>query len=74
MNDWISKSLITLFLAVLLIPFAQRLFDGREQCRRAAADCAAGGCGNLRLVQETLDRNTVRFGQTQDVPPPETSR
>ena len=74
MNDWFSKSLIALFLAVLLVPVAQRLCHSREYCNRTAGDCAGGGCGNLLLLQETLERDTLRFCQPQDLSLPETSR
>lgn len=74
MNDWVSKSLIVLFLAVLLMPFAQEFFDQNESCRRSGGDCAGGGCGNLLSLQETLDRDTIRFSQQPEIPHDETSR
>lgn len=74
MNDWISKSLIVLFLAVLLMPFVRQFLGRGESCRRAAGDCAGGGCGNLLSLQETLGHNTIRFSQQPEISLDETSR
>jgi hypothetical protein len=74
MNDRISKSLIALFLAVLLVPVARQFLDRRDYCNLRSGDCAGGGCGNLLSVQETLDRNTIRFSQPPDAPFRKTSR